>query len=83
MIVFMATITVRNLSDELVSLIKESAKNHGVSMEQEVRDTLTDRFRSKKAVLDLIESSWLNDGKPSGKDLERWVRMSREWNRTS
>ncbi len=36
----MATITIRNISDELVERIKLLAAQKGVSMEQEVRDLL-------------------------------------------
>lgn len=37
----MATVTIRNLSDDVVVALKERARRHSRSMEAEVRDVLT------------------------------------------
>ena len=39
----MATITIRNVPDQLVDRIKRLAEQKGVSMEQEIRDLLQSR----------------------------------------
>ncbi|MBC5796974.1 hypothetical protein H5968_17885 [Sphaerospermopsis sp. LEGE 00249] len=50
----MATITIRNISDELVERIKRLAAQKGVSMEQEVRDLLQKRYGQRDEVLTRI-----------------------------
>lgn len=50
----MATITIRNISDELVERIKRLAGQKGISMEQEVRDLLQKRYGQRDEVLDRI-----------------------------
>jgi antitoxin FitA len=47
----MATITIRNISDELVDRIKHLAEQKGISMEQEVRDLLQKRYGQRDEVL--------------------------------
>ena len=47
----MATITIRNISDELVDRIKRLAGQKGISMEQEVRDLLLLRYGQRDEVL--------------------------------
>ncbi|MFM6004695.1 MAG: FitA-like ribbon-helix-helix domain-containing protein [Sphaerospermopsis kisseleviana] len=50
----MATITIRNIPDELVERIKHLAGQKGVSMEQEVRDLLQKRYGQRDEVLTRI-----------------------------
>ncbi|MBE8965445.1 hypothetical protein IQ277_04030 [Nostocales cyanobacterium LEGE 12452] len=50
----MATITIRNISDELVDRIKRLAGEKGISMEQEVRDLLQKRYGQRDEVLTRI-----------------------------
>jgi antitoxin FitA len=47
----MATITIRNIPDELVDRIKILAEQKGISMEQEVRDLLQKRYGQRDEVL--------------------------------
>ncbi|MDF5713338.1 MAG: hypothetical protein PUP93_05485 [Rhizonema sp. NSF051] len=47
----MATITIRNISDELVDRIKHLAGQKGISMEQEIRDLLQKRYGQRDDVL--------------------------------
>ncbi len=47
----MATITIRNISDELLERIKRLAAQKGISMEQEVRDLLQKRYGQRDEVL--------------------------------
>lgn len=73
----MATITVRNVPDELVNRIKRLAEQKGISMEQEVRDLLQSRYVQKDAVINRIrqrsetlpvqEASQLQDWKEQGR----------------
>jgi plasmid stability protein len=43
----MATLTIRNLRDEVVKRLKEAAKRKGKPMEQEVRELLESRYKSR------------------------------------
>jgi predicted transcriptional regulator len=53
-----ATITIRNVPDQLVDRIKRLAEQKGVSMEQEIRDLLQ-RYVQRGAALDRIRRRWL------------------------
>jgi antitoxin FitA len=44
----MATLTVRNLDDDVKRALRRRAAERGVSMEQQVRDVLTESVRSKR-----------------------------------
>ena len=43
----MSVLTIRNVSEELVKKIKKVAKLHNISMEQEIRNLLNERFIEK------------------------------------
>jgi plasmid stability protein len=45
----MATLTIRNLPDDLRDRIRREAAEHGRSMEEEARRALADRFRPKRS----------------------------------
>lgn len=74
----MATITIRNISDELLNRIKELAVQKGISMEQEVRDLLQKRYgkrsdviariRQRAATLPIEQAdrvqAWKEEGRP-------------------
>lgn len=73
----MATITIRNVPDELVNRIKRLAEQKGISMEQEVRDLLQSRYVQRSEVIKRIrqrsrtlppqEASQLQDWKEQGR----------------
>ena len=73
----MATITVRNLPDEVVDRIKAAARNHGHSMEQEVRDILEDRFTSRDAVFERIERRWERLPSATKDEIDHWIEEGR------
>jgi plasmid stability protein len=74
----MATITIRNISDEIVERIKRLAGQKGISMEQEVRDLLQKRYGQRDEVLARIRQraealpmeretrvqTWKSEGRP-------------------
>ena len=74
----MATITIRNISDELLDRIKRLAGQKGISMEQEVRDLLQKRYGQRDEVLARIRQraetlpvepesrvqTWKSEGRP-------------------
>ena len=54
----MATITVRNVPDEVVEMIKNRARLRKHSMEQEVRTILTEVVLDRERAMKRIESLW-------------------------
>ncbi|KJL29952.1 FitA-like ribbon-helix-helix domain-containing protein [Microbacterium oxydans] len=63
----MATVTIRNLSDEVVAALKERARRNSRSMEAEVRDMLVRSVRSEES------ASGVED------DLARRLPPPRRW----
>ena len=51
----MANLTIRNLDDDLKSLLRVRAARHGCSMEQEVRDILRSAVQPSPATSDFAE----------------------------
>ena len=68
----MATLTIRNLPDELIERLKASAKAGNRSMEQEVRELLEARYQQKSDLIKAIKSSWKELPETSAKDMDSW-----------
>lgn len=77
----MATITIRNLSSDIVDRLKIRASTYGRSMEQEARDILTFRLASRDAVLDEVQALWSRMEPPSAADVQDWVQSARRGER--
>ena len=63
----MATLTIRNLDDDVRQKLRQRAAERGVSMEQEVRDVLTEsivRRRRKKFILEDLRRLGVEPDKP-------------------
>jgi plasmid stability protein len=74
----MSTLTIRNLPSDVVERLKHHARQHGRSMEQEVRDILSHRFASRSEMLDRVEASWSAlPGKPSAAKVDAWIANAR------
>jgi antitoxin FitA len=73
-----ATITIRNVPDDVVKRIQEHAANHGKSMEQEVRDLLEQRFASRRALIDRVRARKGKMTGPSARKIRGWVDSSRD-----
>jgi len=68
----MATLTVRNLPDDLVDRLKEAAARHGRSMEQEVRLLLQTRYAARADLLESIRRQWNDDDAPTPDEVREW-----------
>jgi antitoxin FitA len=77
-VTIMATLTIRNVPDEVVERLKKAASIQGRSMEQEVRLLLESRYRNREAVLRRIEERWKDLPKASPEEVESWIREGRE-----
>ena len=73
----MATLTIRDLSEDVVRRIKEIAAIQGVSMEQEVRDVLETRFAPREKVIARVMERWARLPKVSARKVQEWRTRGR------
>lgn len=73
----MATITIRNIPEALVERIKDQAGQKGVSMEQEIRNLLHNRYQERTAVLERIRKRWETLPAQSAEQLQDWKQLGR------
>jgi plasmid stability protein len=51
----MSTLTIRNVDDRIKSELRKRAAERGVSMEQEIRDVLTESIRAPRRRASILE----------------------------
>ncbi len=73
----MATVTIRNLPEDLVRRLKSIARSKGHSMEQEVREMLEIRYASRPDVLARIRARWSEVPKTRPDEIKRWREKGR------
>ena len=76
-VVPMATLTIRNVPDEVVARLKKVAANKGHSMEQELRELLKTRYPARAEVLDRVEENWKNLPPVSAEEIDQWIAEAR------
>jgi plasmid stability protein len=75
----MATLTVRNVPENVVKSLKSLAQRNGRSMEQEVRELLEEHIEERLSILDQIEASWEKQARrPTAAEVESWIGAGRE-----
>ena len=74
----MPTITIRNLPDKIIESVKESAVKHGMSMENEIRETLKIHYMIKKDVVQRVQDRKGIYPQPEAKDIQNWIDKGRE-----
>jgi hypothetical protein len=74
----MATLTIRDLPDEVVMQIKSTAKYQGHSMEQEIRELLKKRYASKIDILKRIQERWDNVPPTTTNEIDTWLQTGRD-----
>jgi plasmid stability protein len=73
----MASITIRNLSSDIVENLKALAAGNGRSMEQEAREILADRLTPRHRLLDEIRAKWTEFPPPSAQEVQEWIASGR------
>jgi plasmid stability protein len=74
----MATITVRNLSDEVIEMIKDRARRNKRSMEQEVRSILSAVVYDRERAMQRIQALWRKQKRPIPREeVDTWLRRAR------
>lgn len=74
----MPSITIRNLPINLIRRIKQTASQHALSMEQEVRTLLQVRYIQKQDLLERIRSRWDTFAAPSAGNVISWIEEGRK-----
>ena len=74
----MPTVTIRNLSEDLVARIKAAARLRGRSMEQEVRELLIARYPLRADAVAELEARWERLPETSAAEIEDWIETGRE-----
>jgi plasmid stability protein len=73
-----ATLTIRNLPDDLVERVRVSASRHGRSMEQEVRELLQQRYAARQDVLSRLDERWRQHPQATAAEIAAWIAEGRE-----
>lgn len=74
----MATLTIRNLSPDVVKRLKERAKRNGRSMEQEAREILGQQLAARGELLAEMRMRWAEIAvPPSASDVDEWIKTGR------
>ena len=74
----MATITVRNIPDEVVEMIKNRARHNKRSMEQEVRSILSGAVHDRERAMKRIEALWRKQNRSIPKEeVDAWLKRAR------
>ena len=75
----MATLTIRNVSTQVVKSLKRLARRNRRSMEQEVRAVLEQHVGDRLALLHEIEQSWARQTRrPKADEVDSWIHVGRE-----
>ncbi len=75
----MATITVRNIPEEVIAMIKNRARRNKRSMEQEIRTILSEVVLDRERAMKRIESLWQQQKRPISKqEVDAWLRKARQ-----
>ena len=74
----MTTLTVRNVPEARIRALKERARRHGRSMEEELRQIIDESTRSLDEVCQAIEETWPQQARPTeAAEVDGWLRESR------
>ncbi len=74
----MATLTVRNLPDEVMQALRKLAELSGRSVEDQVRRLLAESATDRLSACELIEAAWRRQSRPTTPaEVEAWLRESR------
>ena len=74
----MATLTMENLSQELVERIRKTAERRGRSVEQEIRDLLEQRYSSRKQILERCRRLWNELPRVDAEEVRSWREEGRD-----
>jgi plasmid stability protein len=75
----MATLTIRNVPEKVAKSLKTLARKNRRSMEQEVRELISEHVGERVSVLDQIQAAWGKQARrPSATEVEGWISAGRE-----
>jgi len=68
-----SSVTIRRIPDDLLDRIRAAASAHGVSLEQELRDTLAARYPTRTEVLAAVRAGWARHPAVDVTDIDGWI----------
>lgn len=68
----MGAITIRNLPDDLIDRMKETAGAHNRSMEQEIRELLERNYAPREEVLNRVRARWQELPETRPEETDHW-----------
>ena len=74
----MATLTIRNVPDTVVSRLKGAAERNRRSMEEEVRQLLEQRYPHRLELRDRIRDRWKRYPAPRAEQVDEWIETGRK-----
>lgn len=73
----MATLTIRNVPNDVVERLKRAAGHNRRSMEQEVRQLLEQRYPDRGDLRDRIRERWKRFPAPRAEQIDEWIETGR------
>jgi plasmid stability protein len=73
----MTSITISNLSSDIVERLKALAADNGRSLEQEAGERLAAGLTPRHRLLDEIQAKWTEFPPPSAQEVQEWIDFGR------
>jgi plasmid stability protein len=73
----MATLTIRNLPEDLVARLKRLATKRARSMEQEVRELLLERYGTQREIMRRVRERWAELPPSAADEVDAWIARTR------
>ena len=74
----MATLTIRNVPEDRIVVLKERARHNRRSMQAELLTILDQVLLTRAQTLQAIKDSWKQQARPTtSEEVQRWIKESR------
>lgn len=73
----MATLTLPDLPDDLLSRLEAAARRHGRTVDDEVRLLLERRYARRDLMLERIRTRWNTVAVPRAAEVDAWIENAR------
>lgn len=73
----MATLTIQDVPDDVVTRLEETAGRHGHSMEHEVREILMEHLPAREELFERIRARWNESSAPTADQVDTWIEAGR------
>ncbi|HYO12370.1 MAG TPA: hypothetical protein VE685_04140 [Thermoanaerobaculia bacterium] len=76
----MATVTIRDVPDDVIQRLKSDAERRGRSLEEELRSLIESQYRTreeKKEALARIRERWKDLPETTPEEVKAWIKQGR------